>query len=161
VRDEKPWLRAPESAAVPLAGVPGWSPEHEDPHAAFCPDCRGPLRAVPIAPGCPGPLAGAALRRPAAAVHAIGAPEEPLRLPSPCTKCGRSIGPRSGLFCPKCVASGYDGPLARQRQIAGLPPAERPKPPPRAYRPSRGRPAASARPIRRQRRALQYAGTSG
>jgi hypothetical protein len=42
VRDEKPWLRAPESAAVPLAGVPGWSPEHEDPHAAFCPDCRRP-----------------------------------------------------------------------------------------------------------------------
>jgi hypothetical protein len=156
LRDERPWLRAPEGEIVPLTGALGWSPEHEDASAAFCPDCRGPFLEPDAA------AAGFAHRIPEPLVlYRIGLPpllESPARPRPDCPKCGDGIDARSGLYCPKCAASGFDGRLARQRAIAGLPPPYRPPAPPpsRAYRPARPRPAPAGSKVGRRWRDLAW-----
>lgn len=137
LRDNRAGLVVPEREVVSLSGVLGWTPEHEDSHAAMCASCLTVIRPVPVAPGC-GSVIERGIPQPAQAVHRIGPPEEPMRLAS-CPKCAWAIARGSRLCCPKCQASGHDAKLARQRQIAGLPPAEPPKPRrrPKVYRPGK------------------------
>lgn len=53
--------------------------------------------------------------------------EEPPAPGEPCTKCRGKIRPGSHLWCPKCQASGFDGPLAAQLRLARMPSLD-PKP---------------------------------
>ena len=69
----------------------------------------------------------------------------------PCPKCRRiTDGPResgpdrSRTVCGHCLQSEYDGELAAQRRLAGLPPAEKPTPTPAQRRKDRRRSLAMA-----------------
>jgi len=73
-------------------------------------------------------------------------PEQTWRDEGPCPKCGRVAGgeresgpDRSRMVCAHCLQSEYDYELAAQRQLAGLPPAEKPTPSPAQRRKDRRR----------------------
>ncbi|MHC5542817.1 hypothetical protein ACYOEI_31720, partial [Singulisphaera rosea] len=83
-----------------------------------------------------------------------------------CSHCRGTIEPGSLLYCLKCHTSGFDGQLAAQRRIVGVPPADPPKRNPTdpiplpapAKRPDvqKAKPATPEKMTRREARAIRY-----